>query len=46
MILTDPWLVRTLHPSKAVLYSAEVIAVILILVAGRVLSRSARDVTG
>jgi YjbE family integral membrane protein len=43
MIFTDPWLVRTLHPSKAILYSAEVIAVIVILVAGRLLSRSTRE---
>jgi YjbE family integral membrane protein len=43
MIFTDPWLVRSLHPSKAILYSAEVIAVIVILVAGRLLSRSVRE---
>jgi YjbE family integral membrane protein len=43
MIFTDPWLVRSLHPSKAILYSAEVIAVIVILVTGRLLSRSARE---
>lgn len=46
MIVTDPWLVRTLHPSKALLYSVEVISVILILVAGKVLSRpGATDAT-
>ena len=40
MILTDPWLVRTLHPSKAILYSAEAVAVILIIAAGRILSNT------
>ena len=42
MMLTDPFIERTLHPSKALLYSVEAGAVIVILVVGRILSQSAR----
>lgn len=43
MILTDPVVVRALHPSQSMLYAAEAVAVAGILVAGRVLSSPAHD---
>ena len=43
MMLTDPFVERTLHPSKVLLYSVEVAAVILILVVGRILGRSKKQ---
>jgi YjbE family integral membrane protein len=40
MMITDPFVVRTLHPSTAWLYVAEVVAALGILVAGKLLSGS------
>lgn len=40
MMLTDPFVERTLHPSKMLLYSVEAAAVIVILVLGRIMSQS------
>ena len=42
MMCTDPVVVRALHPSHALLYSAEAVAALGILVAGR-MSQQARD---
>jgi YjbE family integral membrane protein len=44
MMLTDPFVERTLHPSKTLLYSAQAVAIIGILIVGRILSpaRSAK----
>ena len=39
MILTDPFLVRTLHPSNGVRYAVEAALVVLLIVAGRLLSK-------
>jgi len=44
MMLTDPFVVRTLRPSPAWLHAAEAGAALGILVAGRILSESARSV--
>jgi YjbE family integral membrane protein len=43
MILTDPVVVRTLHPSHALMYAAEALAIVGILVAGRIVSEPARN---
>ena len=48
MVLTDPFVMQTLHPSKPLTYAAEGLAVAGILVAGRLRSersRSGRTVT-
>ncbi len=42
MILTDPFVVRTLHPSEELTYVAEGLAVAGILIAGKLLSRRSR----
>ena len=42
MMLTDPFVERTLHPSKILLYAVEAAAVIVILILGRILSQSAK----
>jgi YjbE family integral membrane protein len=44
MMLTDPVVTRTLHPSQTVLYVAEALAVAGILIAGRILSEPAHGV--
>lgn len=43
MILTDPFVVRTMHPSNRFLYAAEVVSIAGILVAGRLVSEPARN---
>jgi YjbE family integral membrane protein len=43
MMLTDPFVMRTLHPSQTLLYAAEAVAIIGILLAGRLLSDPARN---
>ena len=43
MMLTDPVVVSALHPSRTVLYSAEAVAVIGIIIAGRILSQPGRN---
>jgi predicted tellurium resistance membrane protein TerC len=40
MMITDPFVLRTLHPSQAMLYAAEAVAMAGILVAGRILTRN------
>jgi YjbE family integral membrane protein len=40
MMITDPFVLRMLHPSQAMLYAAEAVAMAGILVAGRILTRS------
>ncbi|HXF27194.1 MAG TPA: TerC family protein [Bryobacteraceae bacterium] len=40
MMLTDPFVERTLHPSKMLLYFVEAAAVIVIIVLGRIMSQS------
>jgi YjbE family integral membrane protein len=40
MMVTDPFIERTLHPSKTLLYAAEAVAMIGILVAGRMSRRT------
>jgi predicted tellurium resistance membrane protein TerC len=42
MMFTDPFVERTLHPSKTVLYAAEAVATIGILIAGRIMSPGRR----
>lgn len=42
MILTDPWVARTLHPSQTQIWIAEALAVVAILVAGNRLDRKHR----
>jgi len=42
MMLTDPYVVKILHPSEALIYGAEVVAIIGILAAGRFLSERTR----
>ncbi len=42
MMLTDPYVVRTLHPTEALLYGAEVVAILGILAAGKFLSKPTR----
>jgi YjbE family integral membrane protein len=42
MMLTDPFVVKTMHPTAALIYGAEVLAIISILSAGRFLSERAR----
>jgi YjbE family integral membrane protein len=44
MMLTDPVVTRTLHPSQTILYVAEALAVAGILIAGRILSEPAQGV--
>lgn len=44
MVLTDPVVVRTFHPSVPVMYAAEGLAIAGILVAGRLLSERSRNV--
>jgi YjbE family integral membrane protein len=43
MMLTDPYVVRTMHPTEAIIYGAEVLAIIGILAAGRFLSERTRN---
>ena len=42
MMLTDPYVVKILHPSESLIYGAEVVAIIGILAAGRFLSQKTR----
>jgi YjbE family integral membrane protein len=42
MVLTDPFILRTLHPSEELTYVAEGLAVAAVLVAGKLLSRRTR----
>jgi len=42
MMLTDPYVARTLHPTEGLIYGAEVLAIIGILAAGRFLSERTR----
>jgi YjbE family integral membrane protein len=42
MMLTDPYVVKTIHPTEALIYGAEVLAIIGILAAGRFLSERTR----
>jgi YjbE family integral membrane protein len=44
MVFTDPFVTRTLHPSVAITYIAEGLAIFVVLTAGRLLSKRARDV--
>jgi YjbE family integral membrane protein len=46
MIFTDPVVARNLHPSETIQYLGEATAVAGILIAGRLLSRSGREVVG
>ncbi len=43
MIVGDPVVLRTLHPSQAMLYASELVAMAGILVAGRLLAETSRD---
>ena len=42
MMLTDPYLVRTMHPTEAFIFGAEVLTIIGILAGGRFLSERTR----
>jgi YjbE family integral membrane protein len=42
MMLTDPYVGKTMHPSEALIYGAEVLAIIGILAAGKFLSERTR----
>jgi YjbE family integral membrane protein len=42
MMLTDPYVARTMHPTEALTYAAEVVAIIGILAAGKFLSKRKR----
>jgi len=42
MMLTDPYVVKTMHPPEALTYGAEVLAIVGILAAGRFLSERRR----
>ena len=43
MVLTDPFVMQTLHPSLPLIYAAEGVAIAGILVAGRLLSERSRN---
>jgi hypothetical protein len=43
MMISDPFVVKMLHPSQAMLYAAEAVAMAGILVAGRILTRASRN---
>lgn len=43
MMITDPFVVRTLHPSQTVSYAAEALAMAGVLVAGRILTERSRN---
>ena len=43
MMLTDPFVVRTLHPPQVLIYGAEALAIFGILTAGRFLSERTHD---
>lgn len=42
MMLTDPYVIKTMHPTEAFIYGAEAIAILGILAAGRFLSERTR----
>jgi YjbE family integral membrane protein len=44
MVFTDPFVIRTLHPSAVFLYAAEGVSIVGILTAGKLLSRRSREV--
>lgn len=43
MMITDPLVLRMLHPSQTMFYAAEAVAMAGILVAGRILTESSRN---
>src|SRR5579859_5689920 len=43
MMISDPLVVRTLHPSQAMFYAAELVAMAGILVVGRILTEASRN---
>ena len=43
MMISDPFVLRTLHPSQGMFYAAELVAMAGILVAGRILTEASRN---
>jgi hypothetical protein len=43
MMISDPFVLKTLHPSQAIFYAVELVAMAGILVAGRVLTDASRN---
>jgi YjbE family integral membrane protein len=43
MMLTDPFVKRTLHPSQALIWAGEGVVIVIVLLAGRYLGKGRRD---